>query len=153
MTSVLNESTSSDPPHLRVNLSSTPYFVKTFSGYGAGVSLPSTAFQTFYTLASTDNTNYAARFQTNVLVTSGTDAGKSYNQTCSWKFKRINGTVTLASVNPYENDSSYDAMTGLNNGQNIQINPFSNISVDFQFYFIAGNTYSYTYTLQVQSCP
>lgn len=153
MSSILQESTTSDPPHLRVNLaSSAPVFVTEYYGNGSGVAVSSNNWSTIYSLGTTTATNYAAEFATNVICTAGTDIGKAYNQTAHYRFSTLSGSLVVLST-AYGNVFSKDTFTGSQNGQNIIVDPTVPTTVDFQFFFIAGNTYSYTFSLIVQTCP
>jgi hypothetical protein len=123
-----------------------------YYGAGTGITVGTAGWITIFTFPTVSGKNYNALFTTNVLCTTGLDAGKSYNQSANYKFKNIGGVLTVPG-SAYSNQFSHDTFTISNNGQNLIVDTTVTTSVDFQFWFNISDTYSYTYDLVIQTSP
>jgi hypothetical protein len=151
--SILHATPTSNPPHLRVVLPNSPSFISTYTGAQNGFSVTSNGYVVVVSLPTVPSTSYSAQFDTNMYITAGTDINKQYLQTCYYRYCTNSSGVLRVSNLAYLNVSQRDTGSGSTNGQSVQNNVTTPTMIDFLLTFNTGNTYSYTYTLLVHTCP
>jgi len=148
MSSILHESSTSDPPHLRVVLADpSAGLVKQYFGSQSGV-VGTGAYATILVLPTEDHTNYTITFAHSFYITAGSDVNGSYSQISNHNIKnRGGGQMNL-----------FLWMSNINNSDGISTNAVQNLvqdgtiptTINIQMYLEAANTYNLSWWVTVQ---